>query len=82
LAAQPFAVRVFGDERFELPDQLGMAVEGEVGFDPLLDGREPQVLEASDLGLREWFEGELGERRSAPEGERFVQESGCTFGVA
>jgi hypothetical protein len=82
LAAQPFAVRVFGDQRLELADQVGMAAERKICFETLLDGRQSQVLEASDLGLCERFECELRECWAAPEGERFVQETGGACRIA
>src|SRR4051812_4133969 len=59
-----------------------MVAEGEICFDTLLDGREPQVLEASDLGLREGLERELRQCRPAPEAESFVEDMRRTSGVA
>jgi hypothetical protein len=35
--------------------------------------RPAQVLEACDLGLGEACEGEVGQRRPTPQGERVVQ---------
>jgi hypothetical protein len=48
------------DQRLELADQLRVAAEREVGLDPLLDDREPEILQPPCLHLR----------RSAPELER------------
>ena len=56
LRARALAKRVRSDERLELADELGVAAEGEVGVDPLLERREPQLLEARDLVLRERLE--------------------------
>ena len=67
---------VLGDQRLELADQVGVAAEREVGLDPFLDRRQAQVLEPSDLCLRERLERELGQRRAAPERERLVQRVG------
>jgi hypothetical protein len=62
-----------GDERLELGDDLVATSEREVGLDPLLDGGQAELLEAGDLLLSERVEGELGERRAAPEPERLSQ---------
>ena len=40
LKSQPLAVRVVGDQRLQLADQVGVAAEREVGFDPLLERRQ------------------------------------------
>ena len=46
LAAQPVAERVGGDERFQLPDKLGVAAEQELGVEPILEGDDAQLVEA------------------------------------
>ena len=76
LAPQPFAVRMTGNERLELGDQLGVTAEGEVGGDPLLERRELELLEPRALGLRERRLAEIRERRPAPERERLAQRLG------
>ena len=48
LAAQPLAQRVLGDERLELGDERRVPPERELGVDPLLERREPQLLEPLD----------------------------------
>lgn len=70
MPSQALAQRVLGDERLQLADELRAAAEPEERVDPILDGLQPQLLEALDLALRELLEGELGERRAAPEPER------------
>ena len=50
------------------------AAELDVGRDPLLDRDEPELVEPPRLGLRPVLEGELGERRAAPEVERAHEE--------
>ena len=67
LPARPLAQRLLRDERLQLRDELVVSPQLEVGLDALLLGREPQLLEAGDLGLREVLVPELGERRAAPE---------------
>jgi hypothetical protein len=48
-------------QRFELSDQVSMTTERKLGLDPLLHHRKPQLLEASDLRLRERLVGDVGE---------------------
>ena len=45
---QPLAKRMLGDECFELCDQPVMAPEREVGVDPELDRRQPDLVEPGD----------------------------------
>ena len=75
LPAQPLAVRMLGDQRLELADELGVAAEREVGLDPLLERRQPQLLEPRRLDPRERLVVELGQRRPAPQRERLAQQA-------
>ena len=77
LPAQPLAQRVTGDQGLELGDEITVAPEGEVCFDPFLEGGQAQLLEPGDLVLGERVEGEVGERRAAPEAERLTEECRC-----
>ena len=63
VAAQTLAQRVLGDERLELPDQLVVAPEGEVGVDAELDRRQLHLLQPGDCGLGEALVGEVRQRR-------------------
>jgi hypothetical protein len=54
----------------QLPDELALPPEREVGLDPVLDRRQPQVLDARDLWLGEGLVRELPERRPPPQVER------------
>ena len=74
LAADALAKRVPGDETFQLGRDRGVTAECELGLDPLLDRRQPQLLEARDLGLREGFVGEVGQRGSPPQSERLFEQ--------
>ena len=74
LPAQPLAQRVLGDERLQLPRDVGVAAEREVGLDALLQRQDPQLLEAPDLRLREGLVAEVGEHRSAPQREHLAQQ--------
>ena len=76
--AGPLAQRVLADERLELRDDVGRPPELDVGGDPLVTGDQPELVEAPGLTLRPFLEGELGERRAAPEFER-VQEDAATL---
>ena len=67
--ARAFAKRVLADQRLELGDDVGRVPELDVRRDPLLDGDESQLVEPADLALRPVLEGELGQRRAAPERE-------------
>ncbi len=67
---QPFAERVLGDQRLQLPDQLVMAPECEVGVDPELDCCQPDLLEPGDGRLGEALVGEVRERRAPPQRQR------------
>ena len=73
---------MLADEGLELGDELGVAAEGEVGLDPLLEGGQVQLLEASDLALREGLGREVRKRRSAPERECRSQGLRRALGLA
>ena len=81
LAPEPLAVRMLGDQRLELADQARVAAEREVGLDPLLERRQPELLEPAGLDPRERLLAELGQRRPAPEGERLAQQARRAAGV-
>ncbi len=67
---QPIPKGVPGDERLELPDQLVVAPEGEVGVDPELERREAYLLEPRRRSLCKTLVGEIRERRAPPQRER------------
>ncbi len=76
LRAEPLAQRMAGDLRLELADQLGAAAEREVGLDPVLERRQPLLLEPRDLRLRERLVGQVGQRRAAPHRKGLPQPFG------
>ena len=43
-----------------------MAPEVELGSEPFLDCREPELLQAGDLGLERWLVGQVVERWATP----------------
>ena len=51
-----------GVQVLELDSEIGMPSQGEVGLDPLLERREPNLLEARDLRLREVLVHEIRQR--------------------
>ena len=67
---QALAERVLGDQCLELPDQLVVAPECEVGVDPELDCCQPDLLEPGDGRLGEALVGEVRERRAPPQRQR------------
>ena len=76
LAARALAKRVVPDERLELADELGRAPLGQLCVDALFDGSQAQLFEARGLVLGERLVGEVAERRTSPELERFADECG------
>ena len=78
--AQPLAERVLGDQRLELCDELAVPPEREIGVDPILDGREPALVEVSGVRVHR-LAGEVGECRAAPEREGIVQQRGSPCGI-
>ena len=53
LPGEPLARGVFGKKTFQFPDHHGMTAELQVGIDPDLQRHEPELLQATDLRLRE-----------------------------
>ena len=57
-------------QRVELADDLRVSAALQIRVDACEEAGEPQAFEARDLRLGEPGVGDVGERRSAPEGER------------
>jgi hypothetical protein len=57
----------------ELADELAVDACSEVALDPLLEGREPELFEPTDLVLGPGLVGEVRKRVAPPELERFAQ---------
>jgi hypothetical protein len=88
LRAQALPVGVLGDQRLELPHDLGVTAERELRLDQLFHRRHAQILETRDLRLRERLIREIGEHRASPQAERPVERferlrgaSGCKLGA-
>src|SRR5688572_17425208 len=60
-------------EALELADKLPSQTSAEIGVETQLDGLQPELLEASDLELRERLVGHIRVRTSAPQSERLTQ---------
>ena len=51
----------------ELGDERAVAAERKVRLDPVLEHREPELLEPGGLGLRERLQRQIGEGRAPPQ---------------
>ncbi len=68
------------DKHLELCDHVPMPTEGEIGVDPHLRRREPQLLEAGDGCLGKVVVRELDQRGPSPQSERASQPLGGILG--
>jgi hypothetical protein len=68
---------MLGRKRLKFADKIGATADCQIGLDPLLEGHKMQLLQAGNRSLREWFIGEVGQRRPAPERERLTQDVRC-----
>ncbi len=67
------AERMLGDELLELAHDVGIAPESEVRFDPPLECQHAELLETSGNRIEQGVVREVGERRTAPQGERVAE---------
>lgn len=72
-APQRLSQGIIGDESLEATCQLGVPSEGELGLGVLLDRHQPKLLQPGGLDGGEVVVGEVGRRRSSPQGKRFGQ---------
>jgi len=56
-------------------DEIGMATERKVGIVPLLERRHAELLESRGLLAGKRLESEVGERRSPPQPQRFMEKT-------
>ena len=73
LAPQPLAKRMARDQLSQLGGELRTPSPVEVRRHPVLEHRQPQLLQAGDLPLGEALVREVGEGRAAPHLERLSQ---------
>jgi hypothetical protein len=69
LGAEALPVGMLGDQGLELPHQLDVVAEGELGIVQLLEGGQSQILEPRGLAPGEGLVAQVGERRAAPKGQ-------------
>ena len=68
LGAQPFPGGMFGHQRAQLADQVGVPPGGQLGVDAVLGDGVPLLGEPAQLG-REGRDGDVGQRFTAPPAE-------------
>ena len=70
LSVEPLAQRVVCDQGVELGERLGVTAMPQVDLDGGLEGAQPKLVEAPDLGRGERLVRNVGERRSPPQPHR------------
>ena len=75
LASETLPQRVLAHQLREFADECAVFAKGKVRADAILEGREPQFGQPSDVGLGERLEGEVCECLTAPQCERGSQRS-------
>jgi hypothetical protein len=78
---QPLTERMLGHSGFPRADRFPVPAAGDLRFEPELDGDGPQLVEAADLGLRERFGGDIGQRRSPPQPQCLAHDLARMRGV-
>ena len=81
LPRQMFLQRVLANEAFEFGHQLPRHPPLQIGIDACLDRFEAQLLETSDLALRERFVGEVLEWSPPPERQRLPEHQRRGSGI-
>jgi hypothetical protein len=81
LSPKPLAQWMPRDHAFEVRHERGVSAELKLGFEALLERGEPGFFEPSDLRLREGGTGEIGQDRTAPQGERLVEHCYRSLGL-
>ena len=71
---------MLGDQPLEFGNDVGVATEGQVGVDALLESVGVAFLEPDDLGPRECLVGDVRQSWPAPECERLAQPGGGVGG--
>ena len=67
MGRESLAERVLRVKRFEFGREFRVATERQVGLDPILERRKPQLLQPPNWALRPSVVGELGKRRPPPQ---------------
>ncbi len=69
------------DQRLQFADDLGLATQGQIGFHPLLDPDQTQLVEPGNLLLGESLVGEVSQRRPPPKGKGVAEDLGGGVGI-
>ncbi len=69
MRGHPLLVGIRSSKRLELPDELRVATERELGVDPLDLGGQPQLAQARERVALRPLEDDVCQRRPPPEGE-------------
>ena len=69
LSRERLAVGMLCRQLLQLGDELAVASEHQVGLDPILDRREPELVETVGLAPRPLLVGEVGEGAAPPQRE-------------
>ena len=77
LGVESLSKRILRRQGFQLRNEFVVTAEREVGLDPLLHCREPELLEPVDLDLGKRVVGELRQRGAAPETQRVANRVRC-----
>ena len=64
---------MLGDEALELAHQLRVPAQLQVGAQAILERQQSQLVQTRDLSLAERLIGQIGKRRTTPEGECVAQ---------
>ncbi len=74
LGAQAFPERMLANEHLQLAEHLLVTTPGEIAIDPVHEHVQSQLVELHHLVPSERLESEPGQRRTAPERERLLQQ--------
>jgi len=73
LASQPLPVRMLAHEPLDFADQQPRTPELKLGSNPLLQSDNPQLRQASDLGLSKLLVLEIAQRPASSQRQRLTQ---------
>src|SRR5690242_7913804 len=67
LAGQALTGWLLGHQGLKLTNHLRLPPQSELGFDPAFQRAQPELVQATNLGLREVLESDLGQRWTSPQ---------------
>ena len=77
--AQPLPQRIFGDQRLDLRDRVGVVAQRNLRFESALERQHPQLLETRGNRHEVGLISEIRESRPAPECKRLSERRGRLF---